>query len=476
MPRKPSLLALALLLVAGPSAPAAAPPAPKSNPRPKIEPLAVLGHPAWRQSEAISALRVRADGKTLVSVNSAGTVHFWDYPTGFQRLSVMGFEHGVQDLRFTKDETGLLLIGGNSVRLWELGGGKEITSVKESARLGEAAWPNALAVCPEGKVVAHQTKQGEHKVRLTSFASKKTLRDLVGHTAALQAAFSPDGKTLVTAAGDETIRLWDVAKRKELLALEGLSNQGKYAAFSPDGRLVATLGKDQGVGVWKTDDVRRKWDVPMKDFRTRPWGLAFGPDAKTLAVSRIDGEVWLHGVASHEGTKKFAASRNDIRALMEELAHEEDVGKAGEALRKLALRDQDSVRWLARLKLEVDAAQVRKLLTDLDNEEAATRDGAAEALEELSPGVGAALRDELKRDVSAQVRRSVKKVLGRLEELEKVEKTALLACRVVELLELLASPEADEVLRWAKAKPETELTRQAKEAVRRMARFPKNKY
>ena len=55
-------------------------------------------------------------------------------------------------------------------------------------------------------------------------------------------AFSPDGKTLAMASGEENVHLWDVATGKCLETLKGHSSAVKAVAFSPDGR---TLGVGQ---------------------------------------------------------------------------------------------------------------------------------------------------------------------------------------------------------------------------------------
>ena len=50
------------------------------------------------------------------------------------------------------------------------------------------------------------------------------------------AAFSPDGRRVVTASRDTTARVWDAEKGTLLRELRGHQNGLSTAAFSPDGR------------------------------------------------------------------------------------------------------------------------------------------------------------------------------------------------------------------------------------------------
>ena len=65
-------------------------------------------------------------------------------------------------------------------------------------------------------------------------------------------AFSPDGTRLVIGCGDDTIRLWDVATRREVCQLRGHESYVHAVAFSPDGARLATASGDATVRLWDT--------------------------------------------------------------------------------------------------------------------------------------------------------------------------------------------------------------------------------
>jgi WD40 repeat protein len=148
----------------------------------------------------------------------------------------------------------------------------------------------SLLLALEAARVAH-TDQAED-------ALKRSLRSQLiavmrGHTATvMSAAFSPDGKFVVTASADSTARLWD-AKTGQLVAeLRGHTAKVMSAAFSPDGKFVVTASLDGTARVW--DAKEGQTVAELRGHRGPVWTAAFGPDGKFVVTASIDqvARVW----------------------------------------------------------------------------------------------------------------------------------------------------------------------------------------
>jgi WD40 repeat protein len=158
---------------------------------------------------------------------------------------------GVQKLACSRDGKRLVMAGGyHSVRIWNTATGQ-----LEARWPGHSSSPTYSALSPDGEYVVNWYEsiyetafdKPRRRVILTNRVARvytaqgKFVSLLRGHTArVLSAAFSPDGKRVVTASQDGTARVWDRATGRELLQLKCPSGLGS-ACFSPDGKRILTV-------------------------------------------------------------------------------------------------------------------------------------------------------------------------------------------------------------------------------------------
>src|SRR5262249_23303224 len=122
----------------------------------------------------------------------------------------------------------------------------------------------SLCFSPDNKAVA--TIGYHSEIDLRDLATGKALGTLKGHKdRLLSVTFSADGKMLVSAGEDRTIRFWDVTSGKQQRQMT-TENPVEKIALSPDGRVLASLGHvkhdlGQGQTWWRREALIRLWDT-----------------------------------------------------------------------------------------------------------------------------------------------------------------------------------------------------------------------
>ena len=106
---------------------------------------------------------------------------------------------------------------------------------------GRLPWTTPFSTELEGKLAGGALSTRLHRL-------------LKGHDGPVQsAAFSSDGKRVVTASDDKTARIWDAESGKEIAVLKGHDDLVRSAAFSSDGKRVVTASADKTARIWDAE-------------------------------------------------------------------------------------------------------------------------------------------------------------------------------------------------------------------------------
>ncbi len=207
--------------------------------------------PGWLPGQAIS-LAFSQDGGLFALGTRDGSISLREAPTLQERRRLPGIGVPVLDLVFSPDGAALagiigpeqpnnLASGQGEVRVWPVAGGE--------ARRLNAANIGSIGYSPDGKYLATRSANGA--IDLWDPATGTHLRRLTGllvNAGMTRIVFSPDGKSIVTPGPGRDVQLRDPATGQVRATLKGHTQQLFDAAFSPDGKLLVTgsiaLGQD----------------------------------------------------------------------------------------------------------------------------------------------------------------------------------------------------------------------------------------
>jgi WD40 repeat protein len=291
--------------------------------------VARFGTLRLRHRSEVEQMAISPDGSLLASAGAGA--HVWDLKTGQE---VERFRGKLQAEKMAFSADGKTLLSGSEagvLQQWDVSSGKLLetfktpkgwpaTAEKEKLRLdGDDRW---LASSPDRRTMAVYR---DGVVSLNDAASGKLLHSLKdgsrGRGFIPIVEFSADGRLIVVANQDYSIRVWETATGKQLHSLPGHRGSIECLAFSPDGKSLASGSSFDGtVIVWDvaTSKARHIWD----DHYLAVWAVAWSPDGSLLAsgegcngMDRRESLIRLFDPRTGRPLRQITAHLNNVHSL-----------------------------------------------------------------------------------------------------------------------------------------------------------------
>ncbi len=159
--------------------------------------------------QEVCGLKWSIDGTQLASGGNDNVLYIWNAQAGSPVAEFTDHKAAVKAVDWSPHERGLLASGGGTadrhIRFWNSIRVENKHAVDTGSQVCNLLWSHNV----NELVSTHGYSQ--HQIVVWRYPSMTRVATLTGHTyRVLYLAISPDGQTIVTGTGDETLRFWEV--------------------------------------------------------------------------------------------------------------------------------------------------------------------------------------------------------------------------------------------------------------------------
>ncbi|KAF7726451.1 substrate-specific activator of APC-dependent proteolysis [Apophysomyces ossiformis] len=183
-----------------------------------------------RHSQEVCGLKWNSDGSMLASGGNDNNLMVWSFHDNVLMHKLTQHTAAVKAIGWNPHDRGRLVSGGGAadktIKFWNANSGALISSHDTGSQVCNMIWSrnsNELVSCHG---YASHSVSSSNQVIVWKTSTMNRVATLTGHSSrVLYMAMNPDGTTIVTGAGDETLRFWDIFSSVSCLRREAEDRQ-----------------------------------------------------------------------------------------------------------------------------------------------------------------------------------------------------------------------------------------------------------
>lgn len=263
----------------------------------------------------------------IASASFDKTIRIWEFETGQLMHILKGHSDIIWHVAFSPDNKFLASAADDKkIMVWDCKSWEIVATFEE--HYGRV---NSIAFSPDGSKLISVSSDG--RAIIWDMVEKQMISNLNGdkwkadefafptldeRKSIYDVSYSPNGKSVVTAHQDETIRIWNLSCYNIINTLKGHKSSVNYLSFSPDDNYIASASADLNIRIWNVETGRSikiliGHDSYISSVEYSPNGqyIVSASADKTIKIWDVQSGEIIHTLAGHSDFVRYATFNCD---------------------------------------------------------------------------------------------------------------------------------------------------------------------